>query len=200
MLCFGRSPLSFDPFFAHGVETEKEQPILRGKEVEGKLLIGYTEHSFVLFFPPKFHLSQVQSTVIGKQHLKLILTVNTVDRIYRGTVTFQSHPSDVLCKLTNQYNTRACYSNCKLSYLWKWQGICNYWMFEGGYVWPKISAQAAFQCNIYFDMFYSFSLNPEQGGGEAMLGTRLCFQSTTALPRFSNHYSNENDLLPHPCA
>lgn len=33
------------------VGPEKEQPILRGKEVEGKLLIGYTEHSCVLLFP-----------------------------------------------------------------------------------------------------------------------------------------------------
>lgn len=68
--------------FSCTVETEKEQPILRSKEVEGKLLIGYTEHSWVLLPPPpKFHLSEVQSTVIGRQHLKLILTVKTGDRI-----------------------------------------------------------------------------------------------------------------------
>lgn len=97
--------LSFDPFSCtEELKLKKEQPILRGKEVEGKLLIGYTEHSCVLLSPPpKFHLSEVQSTVIGRQHLKLILTVNTGGRIYRKAVTFQSHPSDFHCKLTNQY-------------------------------------------------------------------------------------------------
>lgn len=98
----------FWSFFLHSrVETKKEQPILRGKEVEGKLLIGYTEHSCVLLFPPKFHLSEVQSTVIGRQHLKLILTVNTGDRIYRGAVTFQSHPSGFLCTLSSLYSAGA---------------------------------------------------------------------------------------------
>lgn len=52
MLSFVHPPSSFDPFFSHSqVETEK-QPILRGKEVEGKLLIGHTEHSCVLLFSP----------------------------------------------------------------------------------------------------------------------------------------------------
>ncbi len=53
--------------------------------------------------------------------------------------------------------------------------------------------------SVTFTMFYSFSLTPERGGGEAMLGIRPCFQSATALPHFTNHYSNEIDLLPHPC-
>lgn len=61
------SSFIFGCFFLHSrVETEKEQPILRGKEVEGKLLIGCTEHSCVLLPPPqhaappspKFHLSE----------------------------------------------------------------------------------------------------------------------------------------------
>lgn len=47
-------PLSFDPFpCTEELKLRKKQPILRGKEVEGKLLIGYTEHSCVLLFPPE---------------------------------------------------------------------------------------------------------------------------------------------------
>lgn len=71
MLCFGRTLLSFDPFPRTTVETEEEAPILRGKEVEGKLLIGFTERSCVLSL--KYHLSAVQSTVRGRQHLKILL-------------------------------------------------------------------------------------------------------------------------------
>lgn len=165
--------------------------------MEGKLLIGYTEHSCVLLFPPKFHLSEVQSTVIGRQHLKLILTVNTGDRIYRGAVTFHSHPSDSLCTLTNQYNTKALTQ------------LVNYHICENdrGYVTTECLKEAASdpkylhrqRSSVTFTMFYSFSSTPERGGGEAMLGIRPCFQSATALPHFTNHYSNEIDLLPHPC-
>lgn len=49
MHCFVHPPSSFDPFFSHS-QVETEQPILQGKEVEGKLLIGHTEHSCVLLF------------------------------------------------------------------------------------------------------------------------------------------------------
>lgn len=107
------SSFIFRCFFFHSrVETEKEQPILRGKEVEGKLLIGCTEHSCVLLLPPPHTTpplpapnsicQKVQCTVIGRQHLKLILTVNTGGRICRRAVTFQSRPSDSLRqRLTN---------------------------------------------------------------------------------------------------
>lgn len=94
MLCFGRTLLSFDPFPRTTVETAEEAPILRGKEVEGKLLIGFTESSCVLSL--KYHLSAVQSTVRGRQHLKTIPTVNTAERINRG-VGHLLESSDFLC-------------------------------------------------------------------------------------------------------
>lgn len=58
MLCSALPPLSFDPSSHAAEEKLKKQPILPGKEVEGKLLIGYREHSCVLLFSKENSICQ----------------------------------------------------------------------------------------------------------------------------------------------
>lgn len=54
----------------------------------------------------KFHLSEVQGTVMATKHLKLIPSVNNDDRMYRKAVTFQRYPPDFHCWLINRRSSR----------------------------------------------------------------------------------------------
>lgn len=102
-------------FFLHSaVETGKEQPILRGKEVEGKLLIGYTEHSCVLLFPPQIPFVRSAEHCTGEAAPENNTYCKHWRQDLQREVTFLRDASDS-CKLTASIVIQ----NSKQSCLWQ---------------------------------------------------------------------------------
>lgn len=122
------------------------EPVLRSKKVEGNYFIGYTEHNRVLLLPHKFHLSEVQSSVIVRQYLRLQDSSHLLPLLHSQ------------CELAHNTTEATQIVNCHSS---KTDRKC----FA-----PKIVLVQHCCVTFTFDMFYSFLLAPEKGGGDVMLG------------------------------